>query len=167
MFSGKTETGRLIAEASGMAFYDGDELIEAETGLKVFEIFDKFGEKGFREAEARVMAEFLGKAENAVLALGGGYAADLCNLGLLLRETRLVYLKASFGEIKKRIANASETALSSRPLAARKDLEAIKRLYDARLKYYERAGVTVECDGLTTAEAAEKVVEALGLRKAG
>jgi len=165
MFCGKTETARLISEMTGLAFCDTDDLIEAESGLRVFEIFEKHGEPGFRELESRALAGFLAKAENAVVSLGGGCAADLNNLGLLSRKTFLVYLRASFDEIKRRIGEAPETELKSRPLAASRDYAALKKLYDSRLAYYERAELIIDCDGLTPAETAEKTIAALKLKK--
>jgi len=165
MFCGKTETAGLISAMTGLAFCDTDELIEAEAGLRVFEIFEKYGESGFRELESRTLADFLAKAENAVVSLGGGCAADLNNLGLLSRKTFLVYLRASFDEIKRRIGEAPETELKSRPLAASRDLTALKKLYDSRLEYYETAELIIDCDGLNPAETAEKTIEALKLKK--
>lgn len=165
MFCGKTETARLISGMTGLAFCDTDELIEAEAGLRVFEIFEKYGESCFRERESRALAGFLAKAENAVVSLGGGCAADLNNLGLLSGKTILVYLRASFDEIQRRIGAAPETEVESRPLAASRDIAALKKLYDSRLAYYERAELIIDCDGLTSAETAEKTIEALELEK--
>jgi shikimate kinase len=165
MFCGKTETAGLISAMTGLAFCDTDELIEAEAGLRVFEIFEKYGESGFRELESLTLARFLAKTENAVVSLGGGCAADLNNLELLSRKTFLVYLRASFDEIKRRIGDAPEKELNSRPLAASRDFAALKKLYDSRLEYYEKAELIVDCDGLTPAGTAEKIIEALKLDK--
>ena len=55
MGSGKSTTGRRLAAGLGWYFIDLDRKIEEETGLRVPELFSRYGESGFRETEARVL----------------------------------------------------------------------------------------------------------------
>lgn len=88
--AGKTTVGTLIAVELGVDFLDTDQLIEAEAGKTVADIFIEDGEEQFRawerDAVARALDEHAG-----VVALGGG--------AVLAEETR------------KRLADAPVVAL--------------------------------------------------------
>lgn len=165
MFSGKTRTARLIAEKTGRHLYDLDLIIESKTGFKIFDIFTLYGESRFRDLEYESLAEILAKAENghgkAIIALGGGTAAQADCLGLLSKSALLVYLKASFEEIVKRINAAGEGEIKSRPLVCPKDFLKLEKLYGSRISYYELAGLVVNCDNLTLPETADEIIKAV------
>ena len=165
MFSGKTKIAEIIAEKSGMAFYDTDELIQKETGLKIFDIFNESGEEEFRELEHKTLTELLPALKHAVVALGGGAVTRKETLEFLKTSVFLVYLKVSFIEIMSRIAAAPETEIKSRPLAAERNFEKLKKIYDSRLAFYESAHLSITCDELTPEAAAAKIMAALDLKK--
>lgn len=71
MGAGKTTVGRRLARRLGRPFVDSDQLIEQATGLSIPDIFEGYGEQGFREIEARTIAQQLAGPQ-VVLALGGG-----------------------------------------------------------------------------------------------
>ena len=72
MGSGKTVVGALVAERSGVPFFDLDHMIEHEAGMSIAEIFATSGEPAFRALEKRVLPRALQRG--AVVALGGGVA---------------------------------------------------------------------------------------------
>ena len=59
MGSGKTSTGRRLAQQLGFEFVDADAEIEAAAGMSITEIFVRHGEPYFRDGERRVMARLL------------------------------------------------------------------------------------------------------------
>lgn len=69
--SGKSTVGKLLAEALQRPFWDADAAIEAQTGLRIPQLFAQQGEAGFRAQEAATIAHLLTQGEG-VLALGGG-----------------------------------------------------------------------------------------------
>ena len=71
MGSGKTTVGPLVARHLGWKFIDVDDVIEEETGVKIAEIFARYGEPAFRQREHATIAR-LATADGLVLALGGG-----------------------------------------------------------------------------------------------
>ena len=71
MGSGKTTIGKSLSQRLEMGFADVDAIIEKKVGLSISEIFEKKGEKAFREEEEKESKEIL-KKTNLVIALGGG-----------------------------------------------------------------------------------------------
>lgn len=71
MGAGKTTIGRLLAKHLGRTFIDSDHYICEQTGADIPWIFEKEGEAGFREREAKAIAE-LTELPDIVLATGGG-----------------------------------------------------------------------------------------------
>jgi len=165
MFSGKTETARLVAEKTGRHFYDLDLIIESKTGIKIFDIFTQYGEARFRDLEYESLAEILRKAESshgkAIIALGGGALVRAECIELLSKSALLIYLKASFGEIVKRMRSAGGLEIKSRPLAYENDLKKLEKLYESRLNHYELSGLVINCDKLTLRETAAEIIEAI------
>jgi shikimate kinase/3-dehydroquinate synthase len=72
MGSGKSRLGAAVAGRLERSLVDLDREIEARTGATIAELFTERGESGFREVEERTALDVLGRAEAAVLALGGG-----------------------------------------------------------------------------------------------
>src|SRR5664279_4249184 len=85
MGSGKTSTGRALAEMLRWEFIDLDEWIEREQQTSIREIFERFGEMEFRKIEQSALRRLLAECScPTVLALGGGTFAQ-SNNGPVLR----------------------------------------------------------------------------------
>jgi shikimate kinase len=75
MGSGKTTTGKMLANVLKYCFFDSDAVIEqAVGGASITEIFAANGEQGFRDMEQAVLSE-LASYRNCVVATGGGVVA--------------------------------------------------------------------------------------------
>lgn len=72
MGTGKTTLGKLVAEKVGVPFVDLDDVIVQKVGLSIPEIFEKYGEAGFRAWESAVCAEVAADPRVMVVATGGG-----------------------------------------------------------------------------------------------
>ena len=82
MGTGKTSLGKLLAEKLGRGFIDIDQKIEQDAGLSIPQIFEKYGEKYFRELEKNAVKEIT-QRRGLVIATGGGTIKDEENLRLL------------------------------------------------------------------------------------
>ena len=69
MGAGKTAVGRHLSRLLHRDFYDSDEELESRTGVDIPFIFEKEGEKGFRQREQKIIKE-LSEKKNIVLATG-------------------------------------------------------------------------------------------------
>ena len=92
--AGKTTVGRHLARRLQRAFIDADHEIEARTGVRIPLIFDIEGEQGFRDREAKVIAE-LANESNLIIATGGGAVLRPENRAALKQGGTVVYLHAT------------------------------------------------------------------------
>ena len=69
--SGKTATGRIVAERLGWGFLDTDAIIEERSGLTIRDIYTDQAEDGFRDMESRVITECADRDWH-VISTGGG-----------------------------------------------------------------------------------------------
>ena len=149
---GKSTVGIVVAKRLGMQFIDTDLLIQEQEKKLLCEIIAEVGEDGFIEIENRVNADV--DAENAVISPGGSviYCEEAMkhykNIGTV------VYLKASYQTIKKRIRNPKKRGVVLR------DGQTFRQLYEERVKFFEKyADITICEDGCEIEDTIENVLE--------
>ncbi|MEX0617477.1 MAG: shikimate kinase AroK [Pseudohongiellaceae bacterium] len=94
---GKTTIGKVLAEQTGLSFFDSDREIESITGADIPWIFDVEGEAGFRTRESKMLNE-LTRRNDIVLATGGGAVLSEANRDVLRNRGVVVYLRASIAQ---------------------------------------------------------------------
>jgi shikimate kinase len=157
MGSGKTTLGPLVAARLGWSFIDVDDIIEAEAGAIIAELFARYGEAAFRERERETIAR-LAAGDSLVLALGGGAIENEATRALLLAapETLLVHLEVELATTLERCKGTEH----SRPILA--DQANLAARYQRRLPLYRMAHVSIPVDTLSPEQAVEQILAALG-----
>jgi shikimate kinase len=158
MGSGKSTVGPLVAARLGWQFVDADDVIEAESGIPIAEIFARHGETAFREQERATIAR-LAAEDNLVLALGGGAieTEETRNLLLSAPGTLFVHLEVELETTLARCCGTEHT----RPVLA--DQANLANRYHRRLPLYRTAHVSIPVDKLTPKKVAEAVLRAAGI----
>ncbi len=159
MGSGKSTVGPIVAARLGWKFVDVDNVIEAEAGAAIAEIFASQGESAFRDREHATIARLI-TADSLVLALGGGAVerAETRELLLTSSETFLVHLEV---ELATTLARCSGTE-NARPVLA--DQANLASRYQRRLPLYRTAHVSIPADSPSPEQVADAILQAAGLR---
>lgn len=157
MGTGKSVVGRALSRRLGKTLLDTDYLIEKRAGMKVLEIFDRFGEARFRELESEVVVALLNGefGDGFVLSTGGGIVIDPENRKRLARLGTVVCLSASVTTILERVSKSTQRPLLNN--ASPKD--EIKRLLRERSLFYAEADLVVDTTGKEIDEVAGIVEE--------
>ena len=138
MGSGKTSTGRPLAERLGYGFVDADAVIEQAAGCSIPEIFARDGEEGFRKLESQVLSA-ISQRHSLVVATGGGVVTQPENWGLL-HSGIVIWLDVVSDQLLQRL-KADSTV---RPLLQTADPEAaLNTLLNERRPLYAEADLTV------------------------
>ena len=156
MGSGKSTVGPLVAARLGWRFMDADDVIEAEAGIRIAEIFEQHGEPYFRELERATIAR-LAATDALVLALGGGAIETEATRTLLTSSegTLLVHLEVQLATTLARCGGTEGT----RPVLA--DQANLAKRYQRRLPLYRTAHISIPVDNLTPDEVADAIVRAI------
>jgi len=153
--SGKSTTGRSLAETLGAPFVDTDREIEHCAGMTVQAVFARLGESEFRRLEARCVRTALA-APPAVVSLGGGSLLDDDSRRLVFSSCFVVWLHAAPCLLAARLA---AQGTEYRPLLAGADpVQRLTQLLAQRREQYETAHLHIGVEGKTTAEVAAEIL---------
>jgi shikimate kinase len=154
--SGKSSVGRALAAELGWEPLDTDPMVEQAAGMRIPQIFAELGEQGFREYEAAALREALSQPRR-IVATGGG-AVLRPESRALLRGVLTVWLDAPTEALVERLRQHDE----ERPLLSGDPVARIEGLRAARAHLYaEVAALRVETAGLSHAEVAQIVLQAM------
>lgn len=149
MGAGKTSIGTRYAKASGRPLLDMDQLIEAEAGMSVSQIFAQLGEEAFRKTETGMLEKLLLETDGAVISTGGGLPMREENRRLLAELGTVVFLRVTGNTVLARLAGDR-----TRPLLQAEDKkERVETLLRQRNPVYEQAAhLIIDVDGKTPAQ---------------
>ncbi len=122
--SGKTTVGKLLKKRLGRDLLDTDRLIESKAGMKIKDIFEKYGEAEFRRLETEVINE-IAHVNSCIIATGGGAILRDENVKALKQNGRLFFLDRPLEML---------VPTDSRPLSS--DREAIAKRFEERYDIY-------------------------------
>ena len=154
MGSGKTSTGRPLAERLGYGFVDADAVIEQAAGCSIPDIFHRDGEAGFRSLESQVLSA-ISQRHSLVVATGGGVVTQPENWGML-HSGIVIWLDVVPDQLLQRL-NADSTV---RPLLQTAYPEAaLNALLNERRPLYAEADLTVVINDETPEAVADGILQ--------
>ena len=156
MGSGKSQTGPVLAKMINYAFVDTDDVIEKASKQSISSIFEKDGEKVFRDVEKKVLKE-ISQHHSLVIATGGGLVTLPENWGIL-HQGIVIWLDLDLKRSIKRL----ESDQKKRPLLIGDDLaENFSQIYESRKPIYLESDLRIEVEDQTPDEVATMVAEHL------
>lgn len=151
---GKSTVGVVVAKRLGKRFVDVDLVIQEQEKKLLREIIADVGEDGFLKVENRVNAGI--EAENSVISPGGSVVYCEEAMRHYKEIGIIVYLKASYQTIKRRIRSPKRRGVVLR------EGQTLRDLYNERVPYFEKyADITVCEDGCRIEETIENVLNAV------
>jgi len=154
---GKSTIGKRLAARLRLPFVDADHEIERAAGLSIAEIFERFGEKEFRDGERRVIARLI-DGRPKIIATGGGAFMQDETRQLILDRAHAIWLDADLDVLAERVGRRD----GSRPLLKGRDVrEALGELAAIRNPIYAQAPFHVRSQPLPHDATVENIVKAL------
>ena len=143
MGSGKSTIGYLLSKSINLDFIDVDKIIEKETGVKIYNIFEKKGELYFRNLEEKITLRLL-KSKRKIISLGGGGFINKNIRKEVLNNNFSFWLNWKNSTLIKRIKKSKK-----RPVAFYSNKNNLKKLISERSKIYSEANFKINCETLS------------------
>jgi shikimate kinase len=144
MGCGKTTLGKRLAKKLNIKFVDMDADIESKQGLTIPMIFQKHGEKYFRDLEKKWLEDLVG--DDLLISTGGGTPCFYDNMEIMNTKGKTVYINLPVKVLLDRLSNQTQ----NRPLIANMSKEELKSfIHDKlleRIPFYSKA--QIHYDGL-------------------
>ncbi|MDH5294080.1 MAG: shikimate kinase, partial [Acidimicrobiia bacterium] len=158
MGSGKTRTGRIVAERTGHVFVDTDAEIVRVSGASISEIFESVGEETFRDLEEHIVSRVAGGSK--VISTGGGVVLRDVNIETMRATGTVIWLNACPETLANRVRSGE-----GRPLIEGESdmVPRLRRiLSERRERYLAAAHHVVDTDRIAS-DGVPDIVEALWL----
>ena len=151
MGSGKTTIGKVLSENLRFHFEDLDTTIESIFKLSTNEIFLKYGEKEFRNAETKALLN----SEAVIISCGGGVILKRENRSFIKKGVSF-FLNVDLNELVRRLEHAN-----NRPLLNSKNLkEDLESLWKKRKDLYlDTADYVININNESPNDIAQKIME--------
>ncbi len=159
--TGKTRSGRRLAEILKWPFVEMDGIIEDRAGKPIYRIFEENGEEYFRDLESKILGE-VAERGGRVVSTGGGVPVRADNRRMMKDSGMVVRLSASPEEIHHRLtATVSQKGRIIRPLlGAETSLETLQNMLIEREEAYATADVTIDTERKSHDQVAQLIVRA-------
>ena len=153
---GKSTVGRILATQLKLDFIDTDDAIEEAAGMKISEIFERFGEEYFRDGERRVIARLIDGGPK-VIATGGGAFINEQTRSLIKQKCHSVWIDADIDVLIARVSRRNH-----RPLLVGRDPKVVMNdLFEKRGPIYALADFRVCSDAAPHNQTVDQIMKAL------
>ena len=154
MGTGKTSVGKRLAKRLEMPMIDTDDIITADSGMDIPDIFARYGEAHFRDLESVAVCK-AANLENHVISTGGGVVLRESNLDMLKRNGIVFCLTATPEEIWRRVGSETHRPLLQDP----NPLGKIEQMLIERRSFYAHADHQIPTTRLSIKAVIDKIVE--------
>lgn len=164
MGAGKTTAGKELANVLNLEFVDLDLYIQARLHKTINQLFEEYGEVGFREIESKLLKEVC-DFENVVISTGGGAPCFFNNMEYMNRSGKTIYLQAS----PKILSDRLNINKDKRPLLKDKTEEELYNFVcesiEKREPFYSQAHHAYPTDNVISTDIRNFVLEMIDVLK--
>ena len=151
--AGKSTIGSLVSKKLNIKFIDIDIVLENDSKMKIAEIFEKRGEKFFRNLEEKITLKLLNSTNNVISLGGGGFINEKIRKEVL-KNNFSFWLDCNTQTLLNRIKNSKK-----RPIAFNLSDSELTELIERRTKIYSKAQFKINCHKLTKTEIVKKILK--------
>lgn len=155
MGCGKTSVGKRAAGLLGRQFCDLDTYIEQKEGMTISQIFEQYGEKGFRSRESRAVKE-IARETDMLVACGGGTVLFSQNVEAFHQGGgTILFLEVPLPALQERLKNDQKRPLLQKPNRR----QVIEDLYGQRVPLYRKAADIIVDAGAPPIVVAQRIAQ--------
>ena len=144
MASGKSYTGKRLADLLQLPYFDLDAEIESGEKMTISDIFSHIGEAHFRSLERKYLEQIILEHPHAIVSTGGGTPCFSTNAEFMLQNGIVIFFDTNFDILVKRLQQESDF----RPLVRGKSISELKEFIsqkiEQRLPHYHKCHVVFE-----------------------
>jgi XRE family aerobic/anaerobic benzoate catabolism transcriptional regulator len=156
--AGKSTLGARLAAQRDVPFIELDREVETASGMTLSEIFDLYGQAGFRRLERQALDRILATTPRFVLAAGGSIVSQPDTFAELLLGCFTVWIRARPAEHMQRVIAQGDLRPMADNAEAMADLE---RILAGREALYRKADATVDTAGHSVDSTLEELARAI------
>lgn len=153
MGSGKSSIGSIVSKKLNIDFIDIDQVIEKRLGMTITKVFEKEGEKYFREIEEVTTLKIL-KNNKTVISLGGGAFLNNKIKKEILENHISFWLNWDIKTLVNRIKDNQK-----RPITLNASKNELIDLVKKRSVVYSKAMYKIDCENLTKNEVVQYILK--------
>jgi XRE family aerobic/anaerobic benzoate catabolism transcriptional regulator len=156
--AGKSTLGKRLAATLDVPFIELDREVETASGMTLSEIFDLYGQAGFRRLERQALDRILTTTPRFVVATGGSIVSQPDTFAELLLGCFTVWVRARPAEHMQRVIAQGDLRPMADNAEAMADLE---RILAGREALYRKADATVDTAGRSIDATLEELSRAI------
>ncbi|SLM30241.1 Shikimate kinase 1 [Desulfamplus magnetovallimortis] len=153
--AGKSTVGIILAKDLSFGFIDTDILIQINQQKSLQQIINESDHMNLRTIEEKEVLKL--NIDNHVIATGGSVPYSEKAMNHLKKISTIVFLKASYEELKRRIHNFETRGI------AKSENQTLMELFEERQILYKKyADITVDCDLINQNQVAIEIAQLAG-----
>lgn len=154
MGAGKSTIGKLLSNNMKISFVDTDEEVEKHFNMPINNIFDKYGEEGFREIESLILE----KSTDSIVACGGGIVLKKKNRDFIKENGKCLLLLSNINVLADRLSSEN-----NRPLLNHGNIEdQLEQIWEQRKDlYYNLADQVIEINDKSKKQITDYIIGVL------
>jgi len=154
MGAGKSTIGKLLSNNMKISFVDTDEEVEKHFNMPLNNIFDKYGEEGFREIESLILE----KSTDSIVACGGGIVLKKKNRDFIKENGKCLLLLSNINVLADRLSSENNRPLLNDGIIENQLEEIWKQRKDL---YYNLADQVIEINDKSKKQITDYIIGVL------